>query len=52
MNGGLVAVDLIWLFTVAGSWNSKVKNNQVWEGLSGIHHFVIFWSVINLFLKV
>lgn len=52
MNGVLIIVDIIWLLAVGGIWGTWLKDNDVWNGLHGIHAFAIFWSVINIFTKV
>ena len=52
LNGILILIDLIWLLSVGSIWTATEKNNPVWGHLHGLHAFVIFISVVNLFLKV
>ena len=52
LNGVLVIVDVIWLISVGSVWNNIIPGNDVWNSLRFIHHFAIFWSIINLVLKV
>ena len=52
LNGILIIVDLFWLLSVGNAWTKVIPGNTVWNSLSFIHHFAIFWSIVNLCLKV
>jgi hypothetical protein len=46
-----IFTDLIWLVSVGKTWLSQ-SNDPLWLDLSGLHHFVIFVSVVIILLKV
>jgi len=51
LNGTLIIIDLIWIFSVGNVWTTWLKTNKVWDDLMGIHKFSIFMSIVNIFLK-
>ena len=48
----LLVMDLIFYLFIAPSWMATQLNNDVWNGLHGIHGFAIFLSVIISLLKI
>ena len=45
-------MDLIFYLFIAPSWMTTQENNDVWNGLHGVHGFAIVLSVIITILKI
>ena len=45
-------MDLIFYLLVVPSWMATEENNDVWNGMHGVHGFAVFMSVLITILKI
>jgi hypothetical protein len=51
LNIFLVVFDFVWVLTMGVIWKKKPTHDaSVWESFSGLHTFIITFSIFNIIL--
>lgn len=52
INSVTIVLDIIWVFSVFSVWTTKIKGYKAWNKLYNLHVFALFFSFVNILIKV
>lgn len=52
LNALLIVADIVWLVVMMPAWSHAKVVNNYWDGLSGMHTFVVVIAFVELVQKV